>query len=204
MGMAFPRDIIVVGASLGGLEGLCSLTSGLTPDLPAALLVVLHTGPGSPRLLAEIVGRFSPLPVSYARHGEAMEPGRVYFAPPERHLAVLAPGFLVLRQDETVHFCRPAADVLFHSAASAFGPRVIGVVMTGGDGDGAEGLRTIKAAGGRCVVQDPATATNPEMPIHALLADHPDHIVPLDEMASLLTRLVESHALRRRTALQVS
>ncbi len=196
--MTTPRDIIVIGASLGGLEGLCKLTSGLPANLSAALLVVLHTGPSSPRLLAEIVGRFSPLPVSYARQGEAVLPGHVYFAPPDLHLTVVAPGVLVLREGEKVHFCRPAADVLFHSAAFVFGPRVIGVVMTGGDGDGAEGLRMIKAAGGLGVVQHPATATNPEMPSNALLADHPDYVVPLDEMAALLTKLVESDALQGR------
>ena len=105
IGMTTPRDIIVIGASLGGLEGLCKLTSGLPANLSAALLVVLHTGPSSPRLLAEIVGRFSPLPVSYARQGEAVIPGHVYFAPPDLHLTVVAPGFLVLREGEKVHFC---------------------------------------------------------------------------------------------------
>ena len=167
--MTAHRDIVVIGASLGGLEGLCRLTSGLPVDLSAVLLVVLHTGPSSPRMLAEIVGRFSPLPVSYARQGEAVAPGHVYFAPPDFHLTVVAPGVLVLGDGEKVHFCRPAADVLFRSAASVFGPRVIGVVMTGGNGDGAEGLRMIKAAGGLCVVQHPVTATNPEMPRKALI-----------------------------------
>ena len=88
-------------------------------------------------MLAEIVGRFSPLPVSYARQGETVILGHVYFAPPDLHLIVTAPGILVLREGEKVHFSRPAADVLFHSAASVFGSRVIGVVMTGGDADGA-------------------------------------------------------------------
>ena len=189
--MTAHRDIVVIGASLGGLEGLCRLTSGLPVDLSAVLLVVLHTGPSSPRMLAEIVGRFSPLPVSYARQGEAVAPGHVYFAPPDFHLTVVAPGVLVLGDGEKVHFCRPAADVLFRSAASVFGPRVIGVVMTGGGGDGAEGLRMIKAAGGLCVVQHPVTATNPEMPRKALLNAHPDYVVPLAEMAALLIRLVE-------------
>jgi two-component system chemotaxis response regulator CheB len=193
--MTDPRDIIVIGASLGGLEGLCRVTSGLPADLSAALLIVLHTGPSSPRMLAEIVGRFSLLPVSYARQGEAVIPGHVYFAPPDLHLTVIAPGILVLREGAKVHFSRSAADVLFHSAASVFGSRVIGVVMTGGDADGAEGLRMIKAAGGLCVVQHPATATNPEMPFNALLTVRPDYVVPLDEMAALLTRLVEGDGL---------
>ena len=96
--MTDPRDIIVIGASLGGLEGLCRVTSGLPADLSAALLIVLHTGPSSPRMLAEIVGRFSPLPVSYARQGETVILGHVYFAPPDLHLTVTAPGILVLRE----------------------------------------------------------------------------------------------------------
>ena len=181
----------MIGASLGGLEALCRVTSGLPADLSAALLVVLHTGPSSPRMLAEIVGRFSPLPVSYAGQGEAVVRGHVYFASPDLHLTVVAPGVLVLSEGEKVHFSRPAADVLFHSAASVFGSRVIGVVMTGGDADGAEGLQMVKAAGGLCVVQHPATATNPDMPSNALLINHADYVVPLDEMATLLTRLVE-------------
>jgi len=202
--MTAHRDIIVIGASLGGLEGLCRLTSGLPADLSAALLVVLHTGPSSPRMLAEIVGRFSSLPVSYARQGEVVVPAHVYVAPPDLHLTVVAPGVLVLSEGEKVYFSRPAADVLFHSAASVFGSRVIGVVMTGGDADGGEGLQIIKAVGGLCVVQHPATAANPEMPLNALRFDHPDYVVPLDEMAALLTQLVESDALQHRTAPQNS
>lgn len=187
--MTQARDIIVIGASLGGLEALCRLVRGFSADLPAAVLIVLHTSRQSPRLLANIIGQHTSLSVSYGRQGDTIKPGHAYFAPPDLHLVVVAPGFLMLRAGPKVHFSRPAADVLFQSAAEVYGPRVIGVVLTGGDHDGTEGLRRIKAAGGVSVVQDSSEARDPIMPRSALIGGHPDHQVSLDEMAALLTRL---------------
>jgi two-component system chemotaxis response regulator CheB len=187
--MTQARDIIVIGASLGGLEALCRLVRGFSADLPAAVLIVLHTSRQSPRLLAKIVGQHTSLSVSYGQQGDMIKPGHAYFAPPDLHLVVVAPGFLMLRAGPKVHFSRPAADVLFQSAAEVYGPRVIGVVLTGGDHDGTEGLRRIKAAGGVSVVQDPSEARDPSMPRSALIGDHPNHQASLDEMAALLTRL---------------
>jgi two-component system, chemotaxis family, protein-glutamate methylesterase/glutaminase len=184
------RDIIVIGTSVGGLEALCRLVSAFPPDLPAAVLIVLHTSPEGPRLLAEIVGRYTPLRVSYGHQGETVERGHVYFATPDLHLVVVAPGNLILRRGKKVHFARPAADVLFRSAAEVYGRRVIGVVLTGGDGDGADGLRAIRAAGGVAVVQDPDEAAAPGMPRNAVINASPDYRVSLDTMASLLTSLV--------------
>jgi two-component system, chemotaxis family, protein-glutamate methylesterase/glutaminase len=188
--MIIGRDVIVIGASLGGVEALCKLARGFPSDLPASVLIMLHTSPKSPRFLAEIVGRYTPLPVSYGQQGEAVERGHVYFAPPDVHLVVTAPGNLILRHGEKVHFARPAADVLFRSAAELYGRRVIGVVLTGGDSDGAAGLRAIRAAGGVAVVQDPDEAPAPGMPLNALINASPDFRVSLDGMASLLIRLV--------------
>src|SRR5882757_5814084 len=150
------RDIIVVGASLGGIQALSKLLGGFSQDLPAAQLVVLHTGARSPRLLDDILGRHSALPVAYGEDGEPVRPGRVYVAQPDRHLIVAPPGVLGLTDGPKVNHVRPAADVLFASAATVYGPRVIGVVLTGGDCDGTAGLRQIKAAGGIGVVQAPA------------------------------------------------
>jgi two-component system chemotaxis response regulator CheB len=192
--MSRKRDIIVVGASLGGLEALCRLVSGFSADLPAALLIVLHTSPRSPRLLADIVGRYTSMSVSYAQQGDNIEQGHAYFAPPDFHLAVTASDSLSLRHEAKVRFVRPAADVLFRSAAAVYGARVIGVVLTGGDSDGTDGLRAIRAAGGVTVVQDPEEAQAPDMPWNALVLADPDYRVSLDTMGSLLTSLVTEAA----------
>ncbi|HKR87977.1 MAG TPA: chemotaxis protein CheB [Phenylobacterium sp.] len=152
------RDIVVLAASLGGLAAIRDLAAALPARFDAALLVVLHTHPQSPGLLDEIIGACTPLPVSYASQGEPVERGHVYLAPADRHLTVKPPGKCMLDTGPKVHFHRPAADPLFESAARTFGPRVIAVVLTGRDSDGAEGLRAIKGAGGIGVVQDPAEA----------------------------------------------
>ncbi len=192
--MTQPRDIIVIGASFGGLEALTKLASGLTSDFPAAILIVLHTSLQSPRMLARIVGQHTPLSVDYAEQGGNILPGHVLFAPPGLHMVVIDEGFVGLHAGPKVHHSRPAADVLFRSAAEVYGPRVIGVVLTGGDGDGADGLRAIKAAGGLSVVQEPEGAADPGMPLSALHIGDPDHVVSLDEMAGLLSQLVRGGA----------
>jgi two-component system, chemotaxis family, protein-glutamate methylesterase/glutaminase len=192
--MTTARDIIVIGASLGGLEALCKLAAYLPAPFPAAVLIVLHTAPQGPRMLAEIVGRFTPLPVSYGRQDEAVRPGHIYFASPDRHLIVTAQGQLVLDAGAKVRHARPAADPLFQSAAAVYGRRVIGVVLTGGDHDGTDGLRAIKAAGGLGIVQRPAEALAASMPRSALLGADPDYCVSLDEMGALLVKLVGGSA----------
>ncbi|RYC28937.1 chemotaxis protein CheB [Lichenibacterium minor] len=192
--MIQPRDLVVIGASRGGLEALNQLASGLTIDFPAAVLIVLHTSPDSPRMFARIMGQHTPLSVEYAEQGGNILPGHILFAPPDRHMVVFDEGFIGLHAGPKVHHSRPAADVLFRSAAEVYGPRVIGVVLTGGDGDGTDGLRAIKAAGGISVVQEPDEAIDPSMPRSALQGGSPDYRVPLDEMAELLTRLVTDFA----------
>lgn len=152
--MSVPRDVIVIGASLGGFEALCRLTRDLPAEFPAAICVVLHTSPNSPRLLAEILGRCTPLAVSYARQGVRIRPGHIYIAPPDRHLVVTSIGLLGLDAGPKVHYSRLAADRLFESAAEAYGPRMIGVVLTGGGRDGTAGMRAITSAGGIAIVQN--------------------------------------------------
>ena len=141
-------------------------------------------------MFASIVGQHTRLPVDYAKQGRSILPGHVLFAPPGLHMAVIDEGFVGLHAGPKVHHSRPAADVLFRSAAEVYGPRVIGVVLTGGDGDGTDGLRAIKAAGGIGVVQEPGEAADPGMPRSALQGDSPDHRVRLEAMAELLTQLV--------------
>jgi two-component system, chemotaxis family, protein-glutamate methylesterase/glutaminase len=183
------RDIVVIGASAGGLEALSSLTASLPAWFPAAVMIVLHTGSGSPMSLAKIIGRLTPFTVSYAEQGDTIESGHIYFAPPDHHLSVTPPGSLWLNQAPKENFTRPAVDVLFRSAAAAYGARVIGVVLTGAGKDGTAGLQAIKLAGGLGIVQTPADAAHRGMPMSALQGANPDFCMPLNEIGALLTSL---------------
>jgi two-component system, chemotaxis family, protein-glutamate methylesterase/glutaminase len=168
------RDIIVIGASLGGFQALCQLLEETTGRLGAALLVVLHTSPKTPRYIVDMLSQCTRMKVSYGEQGLQIERGHIYIAPPDHHMTVIPLGYLRLDQGPKAHFTRPAADPLFCSAADFYGPRVIGVVLTGGGNDGTAGLRKIKASGGVAIVQDPDEATAPQMPMNALIGDSPD------------------------------
>jgi two-component system, chemotaxis family, protein-glutamate methylesterase/glutaminase len=185
-------DIVVLGASAGGVDALMRVVSGLGKDFPAALFAVLHVG-RTQSLLPEILARATDLPVAHAVDGEAIRPGRLRVAPPDRHL-VLERGRIRLTQGPEENGSRPAIDPLFRSAARAFGPRVIGVILTGALDDGVTGLVHIKQAGGRVVVQSPRTAAVPSMPLAALDAVVPDVIASLDDISGVLDRLVRTDA----------
>jgi two-component system chemotaxis response regulator CheB len=190
--MEHRRDIVAIGASRGGIEALCQVFRSCPGDLPAVFLVVLHTGAQSLRLLPEIVGRSTKLRAAYADEGAQMMPGHVYFAPPDRHMLVQPAETLHLSEGPKVNYTRPAVDPLFQSVAAVYGSRVIGVVLTGGDGDGTAGLRAIKAAGGLSVIQRPDEAADPSMPESALRGDSPDFIVPLSSLGDLLSTIIWS------------
>jgi two-component system chemotaxis response regulator CheB len=183
-----PRHLVVVGASAGGIEALRLLVANLPDDFPAAAAVVMHTAPQSPGVLHEILSRSGPLPVLQPRTGERLRPGHIYVAPPDHHLLV-EPGRLRVTKGPRENRFRPAIDPLFRSAAQVFGPRAIGVILTGNLDDGTAGLWTIKQLGGVAVVQDPADAMFPSMPMSALVHVRVDHAVPLAEIAPLLVRL---------------
>jgi two-component system chemotaxis response regulator CheB len=187
------RDILVVGASAGGVEALSRLCGALPADLPAAVLVVLHTSPQGPSLLARLLGRVSALPVHAAEEGMPLEAGRIYVSVPDRHL-LLRKGHLLVRRGPYENRTRPAVNALFRSAAVAYGSRVIGLVLTGALDDGTDGLIAIKRAGGLSVVQSPDDAAWPSMPQQALLRDHVDHALPLSQLPELLSRLVRTPA----------
>jgi two-component system chemotaxis response regulator CheB len=185
------RDVIVIGASAGGLEPLQRVLADLPPELPAAVFIVLHMGATS--YLAETLGRASTLPVRQAVSGAMVEFGVVHVAVPGVHL-LLHDNHLLLRRGPRENLVRPAVDPLFRSAAATFGGRVIGVILSGALNDGAAGMRAIKRCGGVAVVQLPTDAAYLSMPVSAIHHANVDHVVPAHEMGGLLTRLVQEPA----------
>jgi two-component system chemotaxis response regulator CheB len=185
------RDLIVIGASMGGIEALSQLAATLPEDLAAAVLVVQHTSAESPGTLHEILGARGKLPVVRAEDGMAVQQGRIHVAAPDRHL---------LLSDDTLHVVhgprenrsRPAIDPLFRTAAVTGRSRVLGVILTGLLGDGASGLRAVQRCGGLTVVQ--SDAVFPDMPRQAAEVVAVDHHVPLAELAPLLGRLAGTPA----------
>lgn len=184
------RDIVVIGASAGGIAALTTLLSGLPPDFPGAIFVVVHIPPHAVSRLPEILSRAGPLPAMRAQHGAAIEPGRVIVAPPDRHL-LLRPGRVEVIRGPRENHSRPAIDPLFRTAARAYGARVIGIVLSGALYDGSMGLLAVKTRGGAAIVQDPQDADFESMPRSALRAVAADHVVPIADMANVLTELVQ-------------
>lgn len=180
--------MVTIGASSGGVEALSALAAGLPEDLPAAVLVVLHSPEDLPSSLPRILSRSGPLEAAHPEDGEKIELGRIYVAPPGLHMLV-EDGHVRLARGPRENYHRPAADPLFRSAAVARGPGAIGVVLTGARDDGTAGLIAIKRRGGVAVVQDPEDAMFRWMPESALRYAEVDHTVPLGEMAPLLASL---------------
>lgn len=187
------HDVIVVGASAGGVEALRSLAMDLPAGLPAAVFVVLHVASEGPGLLGQILDKAGPLQAAVARNGETVEHGRIYVAPPDQHLLV-KDGRVRLTRGPRENRARPAIDPLFRSAGIAYSSRVVGVVLTGYLDDGAAGLSAVQRCGGVAVVQDPSDAAFPEMPHSALRTVKPDYVVPVDELGSLLGHLAREPA----------
>jgi two-component system, chemotaxis family, protein-glutamate methylesterase/glutaminase len=186
-----PRSwLVVVGASAGGVEAVRDLVGSLGSDFPAALLIVIHTAPTGPNFLTEILERASVLPVSAARDGEPLLPGRIYVAVPDRHLLV-DDGEVAVKRGPRENRYRPSVDALFRSAAYTHGHAVIGVVLSGMLDDGTSGLWTIKRLGGVSVVQTPSDALYDSMPRSALDNVEIDYVLPATSIGPLLTRLVQ-------------
>ena len=182
------HDIIVIGASAGGVEALTKLVSTLPADLPAAVFVVLHIPAQSPSLLPNILSRSGTLKAIGPEDGDAIQYGTIYVAPPDQHLLIERNRVRVVRgPKENRH--RPAIDPLFRSAALAHGPRAVGVILTGSLDDGTAGLLAIKQCSGIAIVQDPDEALYPSMPLSALAHVKVDYTLPISEIGSLLTRL---------------
>jgi two-component system chemotaxis response regulator CheB len=182
-------DIIVIGASAGGLKVFEIIVSQLPSNLPAAVFILWHISPDYPSLLPEILAKSTPLPVKHASGKEPIRPGHIYVAPPDHHMLVEWGNVRLSRGPKENRF-RPAIDVLFRSAAHSYGQRVIGVVLSGSLDDGAAGLFAIKERGGIAVVQDPYDALHSSMPKAALKAVEVDYCVPSIEIGALLGHLV--------------
>src|SRR3954451_2580210 len=192
------NQIVVIGASAGGLEAIRTLARDLPIDFPTPICVVIHSAPHSPGLIGEILDRVGPLRATNARNRERLTPAHIYVAPPDFHL-VVEPGILRVTKGPRENRFRPAIDPLFRSAAQVYGPGAIGVVLTGSLDDGTAGLWTIKQLGGCAIVQDPNDALFPGMPENALSHVNVDYVVPLAELAPLLVSLtsapVPAHAI---------
>ncbi len=182
-------DAVAIGASAGGVEALSVLLPALPADTLAAIFVVLHLPRDRPSLLAEIFTRKCVLNVQEAEDKEPVRPGTVYFAPNDYHLLVDHGPQLALSVDEPVHHSRPSIDVLFESAAEIYGKRLLGIILTGANEDGAQGLATVHESGGMTVVQEPSSAHSPMMVMSALRRRTPDYVLALDEIAAMLGTL---------------
>jgi two-component system chemotaxis response regulator CheB len=190
--------VIVIGASAGGVEAISRVVADLPRDIRASVLVVLHISRGR-SLLPEILTRVSRLPAAHPTDGEPLQYGRIYVAPPDHHL-VVASGFVRIAHTASENGVRPAVDPLFRSAARAYGPRVIGVVLTGTLDDGTAGIAAVKEAGGITNAQDPEEAFSPGMPRNAIATGQVDHILPVRDIPVLLSALVEEEAPALRAA----
>ncbi|MCY0990476.1 chemotaxis protein CheB [Nannocystis sp. ILAH1] len=181
--------MIVIGGSSGALDALAALLPALPPGYPLPLAVVLHLPPTQPSHLVEVLRTKASLPTREPDDKEPIVPSTVYVAPPNYHLLVERGRSFSLSVDRPVLFSRPSIDVLFESAADAFGPHLAGVLLSGANEDGARGLGRIAEAGGLTIVESPATAAVPIMPAAALQRVAIDHAVPAAAIGTLLARL---------------
>lgn len=185
-------EVITVGTSLGGLHAMIAVLRRLPADLRVPVLVVQHRGTTSHADgLVSVLQEHTDLVVVEAEDKAALMPGTVYIAAPDYHLLVEEAGAIALSTDAPVRSARPSIDVLFETAADAYGPGVLAVLLTGASADGASGLARVKAAGGRAVVQDPSTAECATMPAAGIAAAHVDYILPLESIGDHLVTLVE-------------
>jgi two-component system chemotaxis response regulator CheB len=182
------RDIVVIGASAGGIDALRSIAAGLPQQFPASICVVVHLSPDSPGILDKIVDRAGPLPAVQVHSPQRLRPGVIYVAAPDHHL-IVEPSVVRATRGPKENRFRPAIDPLFRSAAQTYGPRAIGVILTGSLDDGTAGLWAVKQLGGKAIVQDPADALADSMPRNALDHVKVDHCVSLAEIPGLLVRL---------------
>lgn len=184
-------EAIVIGGSAGGLTALAAILPILPEDYPLPIIVALHLHPLQDRYYLEHFDSMCALNVQEADEKGSIQAGQIYFAPPNYHLLVENDKIFSLSIDARVNYSRPSIDVLFESAAETFRTRLIGVILTGANHDGAEGLRQVKEKGGLAIVQDPQTAESTYMPKAALEATTVDHVLPLSKIGEFLLKIVK-------------
>lgn len=186
---AAPIEAVTIGASAGAVQALLHILPALPADMIVPILIVVHVPPDRANALVTLFQDRCRLRVKEAEDKEPIANGTVYFAPSDYHLLVEAERTLALSFDEAVNHSRPAIDVLFETAADAFGPALAAIIMTGANHDGADGVRAVADAGGTIIVEDPATAQVPTMPAAALAACPTAHIMPLNDILAYLVGL---------------
>jgi two-component system, chemotaxis family, protein-glutamate methylesterase/glutaminase len=190
-GVGIPAfDAVVIGASAGGLAALSAVLGGLPVSFPAPVAVVLHLSPDYPSLLAGVLSRFTRLPVCWAAAGARMERGTVYVAPADHHLVFEQDGAMALLHSAPVHFARPSVDLLFASAARAFGERTLAVILSGNGYDGSGGVPEVHRLGGVVIAQDEASSEFFSMPREAIQSGGVTYVLPLPSIAPMVRRLL--------------
>jgi two-component system, chemotaxis family, protein-glutamate methylesterase/glutaminase len=180
-------EAIVIGASAGGVQALLELLPSLPAQARLSIFVVLHLPRDRPSLLVDVFSRKCALAVAEAQDKEPVSPGTIYFAPPNYHLLIDAGPQLSLSADDLVNHSRPSIDVLFESAADVYRERLLGIILTGANEDGAAGLAAVHDAGGITIVQEPQSAQSSQMVLSALALRAPDRVLSLAEIASFLS-----------------
>ena len=186
--MSGPPKLVVVGSSWGGMEALAKLLGALDPSHPAAFALAQHRSADYDDVLVRYLAARSTLPVTEVDDKDEIVPGHVHLAPADYHLLV-EPGHFALSTEAAVRFSRPSIDLLFETAAEAYGEDVVAVVLTGANDDGCRGARCVKEVGGRVLAQDPETAERREMPEGVIASGVVDAVLALDEIAAELNRM---------------
>jgi two-component system chemotaxis response regulator CheB len=184
-----PVRVVLIGGSTGSIDVLLHVLPALRPPLPFALILVLHRNSASDSTLANLLSQKTALPLREVEDKDEATPGGIYLAPADYHLLLEADGLFSLDDSEKVHFSRPALDVSFESAAEAFGPATVGILLSGANADGTAGLRAIRAAGGLTIAQHPDSAQVAFMPQHAVEAGVVDRVLDVDELAGWVNGL---------------
>jgi two-component system chemotaxis response regulator CheB len=178
--------LVVIAASAGGLQALTTLLSTLPKEFNPAIAIVLHSDPKRPSQLVEILKRGANLPIRRAMHGDVLQEGQVYIAPPDWHMLIDRDRTVILNQAGKVHFLRPSADVLFQSAADCYGKNLLAIVLTGTLSDGTIGAQAIKSKGGTVIVQDEATSDFFGMPKSVIKAGYADKVLPIQGISAAM------------------
>ena len=192
--------IVVIGASAGGIQAVSTILQGLPKDFPVPIVVVQHRSPKAKSLLTSILQRRSALRVVEALEGESLKPGTVYVARADQHLTVTNAGCFAYVNGRRIHHLLSSATPLFHSAADVYGAGAIGVVLTGGGRNGTDGVQAIKGRGGVVIAQNETTSEYFSMPREAIMTGAVDYVLPLEEIAPALVRVVGASASRNLQA----